>query len=82
MNIKLYSIKDTKVGYLAPYTQINDEVAKRNFLTEKTQKNSMISIYPEDFELWKIGEMNEKTGEINQEESINKYMIIRGDETI
>lgn len=79
MNIKLYAIRDNKVGFMAPYAQVNDEVAKRNFLTEKQQKNSMISIYPEDFELWKIGEMDEKTGIITQE---TMHEIIKGDETI
>lgn len=79
MNIKLYTIRDSKMGFMAPYSNVNDEVAKRNFLVEKTQKNSMIAIYPEDFELWSIGEMDEKTGQINQN---NMHMIIRGDETI
>lgn len=56
----LYSIKDVVADEFGPiYEAVNDGVAIRNFskiLQEVT--------YPEDFELYKVGEFDVKTGEI------------------
>lgn len=79
MELYLYAIRDTKMGFMAPYTQPNDQIAKRNFLAQKEDKDSMIKLFPEDFELWNIGKMDEKNGMIDQKEM---HEIIRGDETI
>lgn len=59
MNINLYSIQDTMVGFNAPFTMVNDEVAKREY-QHFLEKN----INAPDMRLFKIGEMDDQTGEI------------------
>lgn len=61
--MKLYSVKDVKGAFAAPFTALNDSIAARNiksFIT--TQKGHEWSMYPEDFELWYLGEFDEVTG--------------------
>ena len=61
--LKLYSIKDTKGGFSAPFLAQNDALAARNVKTViNSQKGSPENLYPEDFELWYIGEFDEITG--------------------
>lgn len=57
MVYKLYSIQDTMIGFNAPYIQVNEEVAKReykNFL--KANPNAP------DMRLFMIGEFDDETG--------------------
>lgn len=61
--MKLYSVKDVKGAFAAPFLALNDYIAARNiksFIT--TQKGNEWALYPEDFELWYIGEFDELTG--------------------
>lgn len=61
--LKVYSVKDVKGAFAAPFLALNDALAARNikgFL--KTQKGHEWSLYPEDFELWLLGEFDEQTG--------------------
>ena len=61
--LKIYSIKDTKGGFQAPFLAQNDQLAARNVKTYiNGQKGIPESLYPEDFELWVIGEFDEVTG--------------------
>lgn len=61
----LYSVKDTKLGKMGlPFIAPNDDIAKR-MLAETMQNNdTTISKYPEDFQLFKLGEYDELTGEL------------------
>lgn len=61
--LKLYSIKDTKGAFEAPFLANNDALAARNVKTFiNSQKGIPESLYPEDFELWFIGQFDEVTG--------------------
>ena len=67
--LKIYSIKDTKGAFEAPFLAQNDQLAARNVKTYiNSQKGIAESLYPEDFELWYIGEFDELTGIINAAE--------------
>lgn len=63
--MKLYSIKDTKIGYMAPFIQQNNAVAIRTFknMRNASQPNA-VNTNPEDKELWELGIYDEETGEI------------------
>ena len=65
MKLGIYSIKDTKIGFMNPFYQNNDEVALRTFKnacndTQPTAAN----INPEDKELYKLGTFDDSTGEV------------------
>lgn len=63
---KVYSIKDTKGAFSEPFVSINDATASRDVRTlVNVQKGSQYALYPEDFELWYIGEFDEVTGLIS-----------------
>lgn len=62
----IYSIRDMKSGFLAPTVEVNDAVAQRNF--EHAVLNSEQSLFfshPEDYALYKIGEMDSDKGVIS-----------------
>lgn len=62
----IYSIRDMKSGFLAPTCEVNDAVARRNF--EHAVLNSEQSLFfshPEDYALYKIGEMDAEHGVIS-----------------
>ena len=68
MKLKIYSIKDTKIGYMQPFYQNNEAVAVRNFSNaiNSPQLNN-INQNLEDMELWKLGAFDDQTGEITSE---------------
>ena len=63
--MKLYAIKDVKVGFWKPFCQPNDAVASREFsnLINSTRE-SIVKDNPCDFELWCLGTYDEATGAI------------------
>ena len=63
--MKLYSVKDVKAAsYFRPFPSVNDQVAIRDLKSLVNSKESEISNYPEDYELWYIGDFDEKIGTI------------------
>lgn len=66
--MKIYAIKDVKIGFYNPFYLQNDAVAIREFTNGRndSQKNA-INTNPEDKELWSLGEFDERTGEIKSE---------------
>lgn len=61
----IFALKDTKLGFMSPFTFQNVELAKRYFINcIKSSDKSLISINPEDFELYQIGEYNLSSGEV------------------
>lgn len=65
MKNNIYAIKDIKIGQFGiPFTKTHQELAVRDFMTLSDDENSNICKYPEDFELWKIGEIDDGTGEL------------------
>lgn len=67
MKLKIYAIKDTVVGELAnPFYLNNDEEAKRAFKNAvNSQSGSNIAMNYQDMQLYKLGEFDTVTGEIN-----------------
>ena len=65
--IKLYGIKDTLVGFCETRPGVNDATSIRNFGLAVKNKETMIGMFPDNFELWKLGEINEKTGEYTED---------------
>lgn len=66
MIIGLFSLKDTKAGeFAAPFTCPNDNVALR-LLDSSVNGNHDTDLYrfSSDFELWKLGDVDSKTGVI------------------
>ena len=68
MKLGIYSVKDTKIGYMQPFYQNNEAVAVRNFSNaiNSPQLNN-INQNLEDMELWKLGAFDDQTGEITSE---------------
>jgi len=69
-DVNAYSILDTKSKiYNNPYFLINDAVAVRQFGLIVNDKESLISKYPEDFRLYRVGKFDMRTGKIITEEN-------------
>lgn len=66
--LKLYSIKDTKGSFYEPLVAQNDALAVRNVRGIVNSGKGLLAQYPEDFELWYIGEFDEVTGIIKPDE--------------
>lgn len=60
----VYSIKDTKTGYLQPMFDLNDASAQRNFEHATRDTNSLMYTHGSDFELFRIGEFDSESGNL------------------
>ena len=68
MTLKIYAIKDTKVGFMQPFYQANNAVAIRSFTNAvNSDQTNNINQNMDDMELWLLGEFNDDTGEIKSE---------------
>lgn len=68
MTLKIYAIKDTKVGFMQPFYQANNAVAIRSFTNAvNDEQTNNINKNLDDMELWHLGEFNDDTGEIKGE---------------
>lgn len=65
MIFNVYSIKDSKVGYLTPTFEVNDQVAMRNFAHAVKNSESILNSHPNDFSLYCIGEFDSISGLIS-----------------
>ena len=63
--MKLYSIRDLKAdSFQQVWQAANDEVAIRQFSIICKDKNTLFGMCPNDFDLYSLGEFDEKSGEI------------------
>lgn len=62
--LKLYSVRDAKLGFGIVFTASNDAVATRTFASAVNSEGSILRDAPEDFSLCRLGEYNEDTGEV------------------
>lgn len=60
----LYSVKDERTDYNAPFQARTDEEAKRNFAAIVNDKNTTVGQFPEDYSLYKVGTFNSENGYI------------------
>jgi len=68
MEINIYSVLDKKAKvYNNPQFLINDAVAERTFRTVVNDKESLVSKYPEDYALYRIGTFDPATGILTPE---------------
>lgn len=61
MKYPVYSVRDVHVGFNQPMTDLNDNVAKRNFALAINNNDSM-RFAPKDYDLYKIGDFDTDTG--------------------
>lgn len=62
----IVTVQDMKSGYADPFIVDNESLAIRLFRVSFTDSNNLImSSYPDDFRLLKIGEFDSKTGFID-----------------
>ena len=65
MNHKVYSVRDSKGEvFLQPFLQKTHGEAERNFKTAAMDDKSSINKYPEDFDLYFLGEFDDVEGKI------------------
>lgn len=63
--MKLYSVFDKKSGlYSIPFGAENDIIARRAFYRSATS-SSDLSVFPEDFDLYCLGEFNTQSGALS-----------------
>lgn len=62
MLLRIYAIKDEKSGYDRIFSAQNDAFANRDFSVVVRDENSMFHNYPNDFSLWRIGELETTNG--------------------
>lgn len=63
----IYAVRDDAVGFVDVLCQKNDAMAFRYFESACMNKESPVYKYAEQFALYKIGELDEQTGELNAE---------------
>lgn len=65
MLLKIYSIRDAKTQFFsAPFYNHTHGEAERNFKTACNDQQSNLSKFPEDYDLYHIGEYDDNTGKI------------------
>lgn len=65
METRIYSIRDQKSEiFNLPFHKKTHGEAERDFRSLVNDKNSMVHKYPEDFDLYYIGDYDDNTGRI------------------
>lgn len=59
---RIYSIKDNVMGFERLFTCPNDGMALRLFADTCKQEGNQISDHPEDFSIWRMGELDSEKG--------------------
>lgn len=55
MIYRVYSVRDSKSGFMTPTVDVNDDVAIRNFNHAVTQSEGILFTHAHDFSLYMIG---------------------------
>ena len=82
--MRLYAVKDIKAGkFDRPFPMINDQVCMRSFRIMCNNKDTEFGQYPEDYDLYLVGELNEDTGVLtsNVQFIINGLGLVGGNES-
>lgn len=65
MNLKMFSIRDSKAEvFNQPWFAKTHGEAERNFTQLAKDPKSFVSQFPDDFDLYFVGEYNDQTGEV------------------
>jgi hypothetical protein len=65
MQLKVYSLRDSKSEiFNAPFYKHTHGEAERDFKSLVNDEKSMVNKYPEDYDLYHLGEYDDNTGKI------------------
>lgn len=68
MKYPVYSVRDVQVGFNQPMTDINDNVAKRNFtFAINNPDNGVMNFQPKDYDLYRVGYFDTESGVMESE---------------
>lgn len=68
MNLKVYAVKDTKVGeFMSPWVSNNEQTALRALRVVVNEKGTDFDRYAEDMQLYQLGDFDTKTGNLKAE---------------
>lgn len=74
MNLNIYAVYDRKAeAYMNPFHAPLDGMAIRMFSQSVNDPQTMLSKYPDDFTLYRIGTFDDQTGMYTQEDH-HKYL--------
>jgi len=69
MSMKIFSVLDNKThSYNRPFCETNEIMASRSLQMALADKTIQLSMFPQDFDLYLIGELDEVTGVITPQE--------------
>lgn len=61
----VYAVRDIHVGFNAPMTDVNDNVAKRNFAYAiNNESNGVMNFAPKDYDLYQVGTFDTLNGSL------------------
>lgn len=58
----MYCVRDLKIGFLPPFTDVNDEAATRGFQYAMNKPDTLEFTNIDDYQLFKVGEYDTETG--------------------
>lgn len=64
MVYNVYSIRDSKTGFMSPLVDVNHEAATRNFHHSVLASDSVLRSFASDFSLYQIGTFDSDSGRI------------------
>lgn len=64
MKYPVFSIRDSKVGFMVPTVDQNVPAAVRNFEHACMASQSLFATHPGDYDLYEIGEFDSDSGEL------------------
>lgn len=66
MILKVYSIRDEKAEtFGSPFYQATHGLAERSFRQVVSDEKTNVNKFPEDYDLWYLGEFDSKTGKFD-----------------
>lgn len=77
MILSVYAMRDVHTGFLTPTFEVNDQVARRNFVHAVTNAgvDSVLSSHSADFALYRLGTFDSDSGHF---ESILPEFLLSG----
>lgn len=61
----VYSIRDSKTGFMTPAVDVNDDAAARNFYHSVSVSEGILFTHASDFDLYKVGTFDSDSGLIS-----------------
>ena len=66
MKLKIYAVKDVRTeAFLKPFFVQNFAVMERAIMDARNDENNTLSVHPEDYQVYELGEYDDNTGEIS-----------------